>query len=785
LSSLGAPRFAHDPRTFPRLAPNEPTDSSNCLRESVRHTPSIQPHGVVLILGLKDNRVVRASLNAAAFFDVSDADIIGADGAALLGDGLAGVLRTPQTSVARLSRTPLSGQLPTGRLTSVVAHFVDDHVIVECEQLEANHAADAGEFQHLVRNAVASMQDTVSLHELWTQAAAAVRILTGFDRVWVYRFEPDGHGVIVAEDKRTDIDSFLGLHYPETDIPPLARELYLQNWLRLIPDSHAEAIPVVARDPLDAGSELIDMGMVACRAVSPVHLRYLANMGVRASMSISLIVDGDLWGMISCHHYEGPHLLSHQARAAAEFVGIVCSMQIAAKTAQADSEYRHHLDRAQGRLLERLSVSETVASGLRDGSADLLELCNAAGVAIVIANEFHLVGNTPAAADVQRLIQRLQERQTSDLYVTDHLCAEYPEFADLTDVASGVIAVPFSRHQGNFIVWFRPEEVQTIAWGDHHTPTTIHTLLHDADSTPRTALNPQTSFLEWAQTVHGHSAMWQHPEVGASESLRSSIGNLLLLRAEQLARANVDLSRANEELDAFAYIASHDLKEPLRGIHTYTSIVIEDYSDALDDQAVKHLESVLRLSRRMGSLVDSLLDYAQVGRNALNVSQIQLHEVLAEALEQMQVRIHEAGAEIVCNQHLPFIVADRDRLQEVLLNLVSNAIKYNTTKHPLVEVGITSISETKRGASVVRRSIGSEREPAVLFVRDNGTGIEADYQEEIFRVFRRLERNDASQTGTGVGLTICRRIVERHGGVIWCESSFGEGSTFFFTLEAQ
>jgi two-component system, chemotaxis family, sensor kinase Cph1 len=619
---------------------------------------------------------------------------------------------------------------------------------------------------------------------LWSHAALAVRTLTGFDRVWVYRFEPDGHGVIVAENKRPDIESFLGLHYPDTDIPPLARALYLQNWLRAIPDSQAASVPIEPSD-VEPMEMQLDMGMVSCRAVSPVHLTYLVNMGVRASMSISLIVDGDLWGMISCHHYEAPRLISYQARAAAEFVGIVCSMQIAAKTAQVDSEYRHLLDQAQGRLLERLSGSETVATGLRDGTDDVLELCNASGAAIAIAHEFHLIGRTPPAEDVQRLIRRLQERQTSDMFVTDHLCAEFPEFADMTSSASGMIAVPFSRHQGNFILWFRPEELQTIQWGDHHTPTTINSLLHEAGSTTLSPLTPQTSFVEWAETVHGRSAKWRLPEIGAATSLRSSIGNLLLLRAEQLARANADLTRANEELDAFAYIASHDLKEPLRGIHTYTTIVIEDYSDVLDEQGTQRLEAVLRLSRRMGSLVDSLLDYAQVGRNELNLSDVQLHVVLADAVEQMQVRINEAGAEIRCSEQLPLITADPDRLQEVLLNLVSNAIKYNVSTHPSVEVGITSIGATQRGASIVRRSIGSEREPLVVYVRDNGAGIEDDYQEEIFRVFRRIEHNESTQTGTGVGLTICRRIIERHGGVIWCESSLGEGSTFYFTLEAQ
>jgi two-component system, chemotaxis family, sensor kinase Cph1 len=248
-------------------------------------------------------------------------------------------------------------------------------------------------------------------------------------------------------------------------------------------------------------------------------------------------------------------------------------------------------------------------------------------------HEFHLIGLTPGAADVERLIGRLQERQSSDMFVTSHLSEDFPEFGDVTGCASGVIAVPFSRHQGNFILWFRPEELQTIHWGDHHTPTTIRSLSNEAQLTPTPALTPQSSFLDWAETVRGQSSVWRGPEVEAASSLRSSIGNLLLLRAEQLARANADLTRANEELDAFAYIASHDLKEPLRGIHTYTTIVLEDYSDVLDEQGAQRLESVLRLSRRMGTLVDSLLDYAQVGRNALNLREVQLDLVLEEAVE--------------------------------------------------------------------------------------------------------------------------------------------------------
>jgi two-component system, chemotaxis family, sensor kinase Cph1 len=774
MSALKSHDYASDPRTLPRLQPGEQVDASNCLREPIRVPNRIQPHGVLLVLDSASRRVVQASANSGSLFGCSMQNVVGADHVTLLGGPLSAAVDRGRGATTAMSQAPLPGVLPGGTRVCMLVHLVGRDLLVELEPAADHVDGYESGFHDYVRTGVVELEDATTVLDLCERAARAVRTITGFDRVWVYRFESDGHGVIVAEDRRRDIEPFLGLHYPETDIPPLARALFLESWLRFIPDVFAEPVPLTPEP--SAERDPVDMGSATLRAVSPIHVQYLKNMGVRASMSISLIVDGNLWGLISCHHYDAAHLIAYQRRAAAEFVGIVCSMQIAATTLLEDSDYRLRLEAHQNRLLEQLVESESLALGLAKGDNDLLGVCAAQGAAIVIADEVHLVGTTPGRNDVSQIISLLRMADEPDVFVTDCLTDLDASFEAIADVASGIIALPFSRQQGNFILWFRPEVLRTIEWGEHTRPVRFI-------PEPEGPLTPRTSFAEWAQTVRLHSKEWRRTEIAAVNSLRAAVGNLLLARAERLARANADLVRANEELDAFAYIASHDLKEPLRGIHTYSSILAEDYADTLDGVGMQRLESILRLSRRMGELVDSLLEFAQVGRADLHVTPVDITDVAAEALEQVQARIDESGAVVTFGPHAGAVRADRDRLREVLVNLVANAVKYNESQPPRIEIGVTSIDATRSGGALVARSIESEVSPPVVFVRDNGIGVPADHHEEIFRVFRRLHGDGEVDGGTGVGLTICRRIVERHGGAIWVESTPGEGSCFYFTLE--
>lgn len=238
-------------------------------------------------------------------------------------------------------------------------------------------------------------------------------------------------------------------------------------------------------------------------------------------------------------------------------------------------------------------------------------------------------------------------------------------------------------------------------------------------------------------------------------------------RAETLQRLNVELQRRNQELDTFTYIASHDLKEPLRGISNYAQFLIEDYSKTLDVEGRERLVTIQRLIQRMEELLNSLLHYSRVERVELNQSDLELTQVVQEALDQLQGRLQGEHVQVHLPQSLPLVRGDRTQLTEVFTNLLSNALKYNDKAEKWVEVG-------------VQNPINGE--PPIFYVRDNGIGISPEHREKVFEIFRRLHTRDAYGGGTGAGLTIVKKIIERHGGRIWVDSTVGNGATFYFTI---
>ncbi len=256
-----------------------------------------------------------------------------------------------------------------------------------------------------------------------------------------------------------------------------------------------------------------------------------------------------------------------------------------------------------------------------------------------------------------------------------------------------------------------------------------------------------------------------------------SIDNASLLAREQaarlaLAQLNAELARSNTELDAFAYIASHDLKEPLRGIHNYAHFLIEDYADKLDESGATKLKTLTRLTQRMQSLLDSLLHYSRLGRQELSLRPVDLQRVLDGALDLLHARVEEAGVTVRVPKPLPTVVVDHRCVGEIFTNLIVNAVKYNDKDERWVEIGCVNTDTTEDNATPC----------PVLYVKDNGIGIPEQHRDAVFRIFRRLHARDAYGGGVGAGLTIVKKIIERHGGRIWIDSTPDEGTTFYFTL---
>ena len=762
----------------------------NCDDEPVRTPGCIQAHGALLVLRQANLSILQASENAHA--------ILGMDAQGLLGQSVAAVVKPEGEMRLRSILTteptdrnpiyaftlPASGQAAA---MDVTVHTLDGVVMVEFEATGRNQPAAAAaamapgprhqpDYYAMIKKTMARLQTMDTMQTFCQALADETRMLSGMDRVMIHKFHADHHGEIFAESRRSDLAPWLGMRFPAEDIPKPARDIFARTWIRPVPDINgalAEMLPLVNPDT----GKPTDMTFCALRGVSVMYTEYLQNMGVSAALTMPLRRGDVLWGLIACHQYSGPNHVPYELRAACEFLAQVGSLQYQAVEERENAAYRLQLEDVNQQLLT-IAAQEGGLASMTDGVPSLLGAMDADGAALYHRDRWWRVGQTPDEAQLQALGQWLVERLDAGLlvgsmYATQSLAADYPPGAAFADVASGVLAAPLSRSGQNLMMWFRREVKQTVNWrgNPHYEPKVIgpHGL----------RLTPRHSFELFSESVHQQSLPWLKVEIDAASRLRALIMELVIVRAERLAGLNADLARSNEELDAFAYVASHDLKEPLRGIHKYAHQLME--AVPANDEDKRKLDGLMRLTLRMDSLLDSLLHFSRVGREELTLESVNLNEVLADAIEMVGSRTGDSRTQIVAPRLLPLILCDRVRVREVLVNLLSNALKYNdkTAKH--VEVGFVNSHE-----SALRQGFpDSVKDHTVYFVRDNGIGIAPRHFDQVFKMFKRLHGREEYGGGTGAGLTIVRKLVERHRGVVWPESIAGKGTTFFFTLSAS
>ena len=474
------------------LAPGEPVDLDNCAREPIHVPGSVQPHGHLLAFAGDDLRLAHASVAASEVLSTGIADAFGKPVDQVVAGEPAEALR------GGLRRLPATGQVWLGRFRATsgasfqaIGHrSPDGHAVLELEaESEMDGLKEQATLEALypgVREAFARLGRAASAEALAATAAAAVRRITGFDRVLVYRFEGNWDGTVVAEDGNGLLPSYLGLRFPASDIPAQARRLYEANPQRLIADADYVPVPVLPARP---GAPPLDLTYAGLRSVSPVHLEYMRNMGTPASMSTSILRgDGRLWGLVSCHH-AAPRRVPFAARNACDLVAQMFAVRVAAREEMAQAEARARLKGLEGRLLARMAAAPgRFEDGLLEVPADLLDLAGAAGAAVLTEGGCTLVGATPAEAEVRRMAAWLAGRGTEEVFGTGCLSEEMPGAEALAGSASGLLAVSVSRLHPSFVLWFRPEVVRTVTWGgDPRKP---------AEAAPG-RLHPRRSFAAW------------------------------------------------------------------------------------------------------------------------------------------------------------------------------------------------------------------------------------------------------------------------------------------------
>lgn len=540
------------------LAPDEPVDLTNCEREPIHIPGTVQPRGALLAVSEPDLVVVQVSENLAEHTGVDWGDALGRPLAEVIGVPAAdAVVRSASAFGDLRERNPLEiilevdgAPVPVDAILhrAVLTGHRDQHgqpveagappltnLVIELEPALGPRPFSFPNTYQAVRGTVGRLNRASSLEELYDITARAVRGLTGFDRVMVYRYDADYNGEVVAEAKADGLNSFLGLHYPASDIPAQARALYEKNWIRLFND--VDDVPSRIQPVLhpDTGAPL-DLTYSTLRSVSPIHIEYLKNMGVRASMSISLLQDDRLWGLIACHHYAGPHQPPFATRAAAEFLGSTLSLRLVDRTAE---------DEVQRALQVRSTLAWLTAATLDEdrpladtllGSTNLLDVLPADGVALSLLSGSGTKGEQ-LPADVVEAVTAWAAARGGEVVATDALQQEAPQLEVPVEVACGVLVLPLP--DGQYVLWHRREAVRRVDWGgDPHNKAIAE---REGDGV---RLSPRKSFDRWRETVRGRSEPWTPAQVAEATELRTHLLEALYARSRSVVRAAETLQRS-------------------------------------------------------------------------------------------------------------------------------------------------------------------------------------------------------------------------------------------------
>lgn len=731
------------------------------LKQPSIHTlTQVQPHGVLLVLREPELTVLQVSQNCATAFGKPAKTVVGMTLEEILDsfqvDRFKEGLTHDNLDLLNPAKVWVRRKGDDYLVFDAVFHrSADGFLVLELEPAITQENIPFLGFYHLAKASINRIETNANLQDFCQIIVREIRNVTDFDRVMLYKFDDDGHGEVLAEERQPEMESYLGLHFPESDIPQPARKLFLSNWIRVIPDAHAEPVELYpAFNPIT--QQPTDLTLSILRSAYSCHREYLHNMGVGASLTISLMKDQKLWGIIACHH-RTPKYVPYELRKACEFLGRMIFAEISTREETADYDYRMRLAQVQAVLSEAMAREDNFINALVGHEPNLLDLVSAQGAAVCFGGHWTTIGRTPPEEELNYLVQWLGKTVEGEVFATDTLPLVYTDAQRFKDVASGLLAIPVSKR--SYVLWFRPEVIQTVNWGGD--PNNAYELQRTNNDL---RLCPRKSFSLWQETVRLKSSPWKPVEVKAALELRKAIVNIVLRQAEELALLAQDLERSNAELKKFAYVASHDLQEPLNQVANYVQLLEMRYDEALDQDAKEFIGFAVDGVSLMQTLIDDVLAYSKVDLKGIEWELTEVERALSQALGNLRGRIKDTGANVTWDP-MPTIVADGTQLMQLFQNLIGNAVKFKQPDvPPQIHIGV------------------QRQDDAWLFsVRDNGIGIDPQFADRIFVIFQRLHTRD-EYPGSGMGLAICKKIVECHRGRIWVESAVGKGATFYFTI---
>ncbi len=732
----------------------EPVDPGLCEREPIHIPGSIQPNAVMLAADAGSFEILAFSANAAdvlppALFPPSghrlDA-VLPAGIVSAIRDGIAAHSLTDGRGLRRTVTLPHrrngageGAEVSTdGERFHLVAHVHLGRVIVELE-LAPERAEDFSAASPLdTELAMARLRAAETLTEAAQIAALEIRAVTGFESVLVYRFDADWNGEAIAEDMVPDWQRpLIGLRFPASDIPAQARALYTKAKSRFVIDRDCVPVPLVADRA--AGNAPIDLTFAQNRTLSPIHLEYQRNLGVDGSMSISIMVENRLWGLMIGHHRR-PHYVAPETRAAATVLTDAFAMRVQEIEGKALwGERQHHLD-IQGRLVRRLTRTEDFAHSLMQGEPALIDLFGATGVAIVSDAAVRQAGATPGRAEIGALAAWLRTSVPAEArsFVTDTLVRNHAPAAAYTETASGLLAVFVGAERRHLLLWFKPEMPSTVTWGgDPRKPV--------LPGSGPVAVLPRRSFERWVEERRGHSSPWAAWKVDLAEQLAEAVDGVVLRQRRKIAELTgllAEKERLLEQKDLLTREIDHRVKNSLQIVTAFLHMQRRQIADPAARQAFSETSArVMSVARVHDSLYQ--------GDSLEEVDLGQTIQALCDDLAGMAGDEHSVEMTAETGLMVPYRHAVA--LSLITTELVTNAFKYAGRPDKGAHITVTVKGERKDG---------SLPEAVRLTVCDDGDGMPPDWES-------------GKAQGTGLGMKLVRAMLEQIGARLEAQNAGG------------
>lgn len=590
--------------------------------------------------------------------------------------------------------------------------------------------------------------------EIWDLLLNTLSKILNYDRMMVYKFMMDGSGKVVAEKTNDNLESYLGLHYPESDIPIQARELYLKKRKRIFSNVYSEPVPLLSKN-----LESIDLTYSTSRGMSPIHGQYIKNSGASSSFSISIIIDDYLWGLVTCQNSQPKHIDLEDRVQAGIFTALASNAYSSFKSKN-ELNYRLQLNEKSAHLKTEFLKYNSLFDSLTENKAEIRDFLEADGLAVIAEEKIVTEGSTPDSATIEKITQWAHEYTEDSIYLSRSFLKDHGEELGLDERAAGVVIYFVERSKNNVLIWFRKEFDEHINWAGNPEKK-IEVIYQDGKE--KQMVSPRTSFKIFTEDIKGNSKRWNSRNIVALQAVRDLILETSHKNYNTIKRLNDELKKVNEELDSFSYTISHDLGTPLTVMKLNAQMLLKTLADPSEKSRNK-INSIIEEIDSMAEMMHDVLQLSRAKHSEIQLESLETYQTIEKIIENAKITFGTPASEVVIKE-CPKVLADKTMLHQAFLNIINNAIKYSSQQeNPKVE-----IEGIEDGDMVIYR------------ISDNGIGIPKENKHRMFKIFNRMD-NAKRFKGNGVGLSIVHRIMRRIGGSVDYESS-PNGTSFILTFK--